>query len=102
MEYAAIKAESLPGSAVDAFPIMRILKVLPLVSSLGLAATIGCAHDKVAKNDIPAPAYSGTESSTRLTPTSDRPGETHIYSNATSRAVRSEERRVGKECRSRW
>lgn len=66
---------------------MRILKVLPVVSALSLAATVGCVHDKVAKNETAAPAYSGTENSAGLTPTSDRPGETHIYSNATSRAV---------------
>jgi hypothetical protein len=66
---------------------MRILKALPIVSALSLAATIGCVHDKGATNDTSTPAYSGTENSTRLTPTSDRPSEPHIYSNATSRAV---------------
>jgi hypothetical protein len=67
---------------------MRILKALPIVCVLLLAATGGCVHDKVAKNETPTPAYSsGAENTTGLTPTSDRPGETHIYSNATSRAV---------------
>src|ERR1051326_4790650 len=67
--------------------VMRILKALPIVSALSLAATIGCVHDKGATNDTSTPAYSGTEYRPRITPKSARPSEQQIYSNSTSRSV---------------
>jgi hypothetical protein len=66
---------------------MRILKALPIVSGLLIFAMVGCVQDRAAKNDTSTAVSSNAENSTGLTPTSDRPGEPHIYSNATSRAV---------------
>ncbi len=67
---------------------MRILKASLIVSCILVFTAVGCVHDRVAKNDNSPPVSNNNlENSTPLTPTSDRPGEPHIYSNATSRAV---------------
>ena len=64
-----------------------------------LAATTAFQTDG---NSQTTPATTVTDTSSQTLPESEKPETTAITSVASTSATRSEERRVGKECRSRW